>query len=90
MTSGSLKRREISERISVTLSRETARKIKCPVLILHPQRDRVVPIEEGRSLVNLIPGSRFIEIDSSSHIPLADEPAWPRVVSEVRSFRGIM
>lgn len=66
--------------------REVARKIKCPVLILHPQRDRVVPIGEGRSLVNLIPGSRFIEIDSGNHIPLADEPAWPRLLSEVRSF----
>lgn len=68
--------------------REAARKIRCPVLILHPQRDRVVPIGEGRSLVTLIPGSRFIEIDSGNHIPLADEPAWPRLLSEVRSFLG--
>ena len=66
--------------------REAARKVKCPVLVLHPERDHVVPIEEGRSLVSLIPGSRFIEIDSENHMPLADEPAWPRLVSEVRSF----
>src|SRR5262245_23132117 len=66
--------------------RDVARKIRCPVLILHPKRDRVVPIGEGRSLVNLIPGSRFIEIDSGNHIPLANEPAWPHLVSEVRSF----
>ena len=65
---------------------EAARKIKCPVLILHPTRDGVVPIEEGRSLVSLIPGSRFVEIDSENHMPLADEPAWPRLVSEIRSF----
>jgi pimeloyl-ACP methyl ester carboxylesterase/DNA-binding CsgD family transcriptional regulator len=66
--------------------REAARKIKCPVLILHPIRDEVVPIEEGRSLVSLIPGSRFVELDSENHMPLADEPAWPRLVSEIRSF----
>jgi DNA-binding CsgD family transcriptional regulator len=66
--------------------REAARKIKCPVLILHPAGDDVVPIEEGRSLVSLIPGSRFVEIDSENHMPLADEPAWPRLVSEIRSF----
>jgi pimeloyl-ACP methyl ester carboxylesterase/DNA-binding CsgD family transcriptional regulator len=66
--------------------REAARKIKCPVLILHPTHDDVVPIEEGRSLVSLIPGSRFVEIDSENHMPLADEPAWPRLVSEIRSF----
>src|SRR5262249_38706248 len=66
--------------------REAARKIKCPVLILHPDRDAVVPIEQGRSLVSLVPGSRFVEIDSGNHMPLADEPAWPRVVSEIRGF----
>ena len=66
--------------------RNAARKIKCPVLILHPEGDQVVPIEEGRALVSLIPGSRFIEIDSKNHMPLADEPAWPRLVSEIRSF----
>lgn len=65
---------------------EAARKIDCPVLILHPNRDQVVPVEEGRSLVSLIPGSRFVEINSVNHMPLADEPAWPRVVSEIRSF----
>jgi pimeloyl-ACP methyl ester carboxylesterase/DNA-binding CsgD family transcriptional regulator len=66
--------------------REAARKIKCPVFILHPAGDQVVPIEAGRALVSLIPGSRFIEIDSENHIPLADEPVWPRLVSEIRSF----
>jgi pimeloyl-ACP methyl ester carboxylesterase/DNA-binding CsgD family transcriptional regulator len=66
--------------------REAARNIKCPVLILHPTRDAVVPIEEGRSLVSLIPGSRFVELDSENHMPLADEPAWPRLVSEIRGF----
>jgi pimeloyl-ACP methyl ester carboxylesterase/DNA-binding CsgD family transcriptional regulator len=66
--------------------RDAARKIKCPVLILHPTRDAIVPIEEGRSLVSLIPGSRFVEIDSDNHMPLSDEPAWPRLLSEIRGF----
>ena len=66
--------------------RNAARKIKCPVLVLHPEGDHVVPIEQGRALVSLIPGSRFIEIDSDNHMPLADEPAWPHLVSEIRSF----
>jgi pimeloyl-ACP methyl ester carboxylesterase/DNA-binding CsgD family transcriptional regulator len=68
--------------------REAARTIKCPVLVLHPARDGIVPIEEGRMLVRLIPGSRFVELDSDNHMLLADEPAWPRVVSAVRSFLG--
>ena len=57
-----------------------------PFLSCIPTHDDVVPIEEGRSLVSLIPGSRFVEIDSENHMRLADEPAWPRLVSEIRSF----
>jgi pimeloyl-ACP methyl ester carboxylesterase/DNA-binding CsgD family transcriptional regulator len=66
--------------------RNAARKIKCPVLIVHPERDAVVPIEQGRLLASLIPDSRFVQLDSENHMPLADEPAWPRLLAEVRSF----
>jgi pimeloyl-ACP methyl ester carboxylesterase/DNA-binding CsgD family transcriptional regulator len=66
--------------------RHAARKIKCPVLIVHPERDAVVPIEQGRLLASLIPDSRFVQLDSENHMPLADEPAWPRLLAEVRSF----
>jgi pimeloyl-ACP methyl ester carboxylesterase/DNA-binding CsgD family transcriptional regulator len=66
--------------------RESARKIKCPVLIVHAERDAVVPIEEGRLLAGLIPDSRFVQLDSENHMPLADEPAWGRLVDEMRKF----
>ena len=48
---------------------DAARKIKCPVLIVHPERDAVVPIEEGRLLASLIPDGRFVQIDSENHMP---------------------
>ena len=66
--------------------REAARKIKCPVLIVHPERDVLVPIEEGRLLASLIPDSRFVQLDSENHMLLAEEPAWARVYAEVREF----
>jgi pimeloyl-ACP methyl ester carboxylesterase/DNA-binding CsgD family transcriptional regulator len=66
--------------------REAARKIKCPVLIVHPERDVVSPIEEGRLLASLIPGSRFVPLDSENHMLLTDEPAWARLYAEVRNF----
>jgi pimeloyl-ACP methyl ester carboxylesterase/DNA-binding CsgD family transcriptional regulator len=66
--------------------RESARKIKCPVLILHPERDAIVPIDEGRLLASLIPDSRFVQLDTENHMPLADEPAWPRLLDEMRRF----
>ena len=66
--------------------REAARQIKCPVLVLHSERDAVVPIEQGRLLASLIPNARFVQLDSENHMPLGDEPAWPRLVDEVRRF----
>jgi len=66
--------------------REAARKIKCPVLMIHPERDAVVPIDEGRMLASLIPDCRFVQLDSENHMPLAEEPAWPQLVDEARSF----
>jgi pimeloyl-ACP methyl ester carboxylesterase/DNA-binding CsgD family transcriptional regulator len=66
--------------------RQAARKIKCPVLMIHPERDAVVPIDEGRLLASLIPDCRFVALDSENHMPLADEPAWPRIVDEIEAF----
>jgi pimeloyl-ACP methyl ester carboxylesterase/DNA-binding CsgD family transcriptional regulator len=66
--------------------RDAARKIKCPVLIVHPERDAVVPIDQGRLLASLIPDCRFVQLDSENHMLLADEPAWPRLLDEVRRF----
>lgn len=66
--------------------RDAARSIKCPVLIMHPTRDAVVPIDEGRALASLIPNSRFVPLDTENHMPLADEPAWPRLVEEIERF----
>ena len=66
--------------------RQAARKVKCPVLIVHPERDAMVPIDEGRAIASLIPGSRFVQLDTANHMPLADEPAWSRLLDEMRSF----
>jgi pimeloyl-ACP methyl ester carboxylesterase/DNA-binding CsgD family transcriptional regulator len=66
--------------------RDAARKIKCPVLIVHPERDVVSPIDEGRLLASLIPNCRFVPLDSENHMLLADEPAWGRFYAAVRDF----
>ncbi len=66
--------------------REAARRIRCPVLIVHPERDAVVPMEQGRLLASLIPDCRFVQLDSENHMLLADEPAWARLYAEVHDF----
>ncbi len=68
--------------------RAAARKIKCPVLVLHSERDAVMPIEQGRLLASLIADCRFVQLDSENHMPLGNEPAWRRLVAEVEAFLG--
>jgi pimeloyl-ACP methyl ester carboxylesterase/DNA-binding CsgD family transcriptional regulator len=65
---------------------QAARRIRCPVLVVQAERDVVAPIEEARLMAGLIPNCRFVVVDSQNHMPLADEPAWPGLVAEVRSF----
>jgi pimeloyl-ACP methyl ester carboxylesterase/DNA-binding CsgD family transcriptional regulator len=68
---------------------EAARRVKCPVLVVHPERDCVVPIAEGRLLASLIPDCRFVQFDSQNHMPLLDEPEWPRLIAEIQAFLAI-
>ena len=65
---------------------EAARRIECPTLVLHANKDKAVHIEEGRRLASLIPGARFVELDSENHMLLPEELAWSRLREEVRGF----
>ena len=66
--------------------RVSARKLACPSLALHLERDAVVPIEVGRELACLIPDCRFVQLDGENHMPLATEPAWGKIVAEIEAF----
>ena len=48
----------------------------------------MVPFEEGRRLAALIPRARFVALDSSNHILLAEEPAWERFLAELDEILG--
>jgi pimeloyl-ACP methyl ester carboxylesterase/DNA-binding CsgD family transcriptional regulator len=74
---------EVGWNIDVT---QAAGRIRCPVLVVQAERDKVVPLEEARLLAGLIPNCRFVQLDGENHMPLPDEPAWPRFLSEVRGF----
>ena len=45
-------------------------------------------VEEGRRLASLIPGARFVELDSPNHMLLPEEPAWGRFIEEARASLG--
>ncbi len=63
-----------------------APKVSCPTLVLHPALDAIIPFDEGRLLASLIPGARFVPIESRNHLLLETEPAWRRWLEEVRAF----
>jgi DNA-binding CsgD family transcriptional regulator/alpha-beta hydrolase superfamily lysophospholipase len=65
---------------------DIARRVRTPTLVAHARDDAVVSFEEGRLMATVIPGARFLPLDGHSHILLADEPAWPRFLSEVEAF----
>lgn len=65
---------------------QEAVKLRVPTLVLHARGDMAVPFEEGRRLAALIPGARFVPLDSRNHVFLESEPAWPAFLSELRSF----
>lgn len=63
-------------------------RIVAPTLILHAVGDRAAPFGNAVKVAREIPDARLVELDSTNHILLADEPAWARFLSEVRAFLG--
>src|SRR5262249_11386105 len=61
-------------------------KVTAPTLVLHARSDQMVPHRCGREISEGIPGARFITLESSNHLLLAHEPAFVRLLDEVRRF----
>lgn len=72
-------------RVDVT---EQARRLRVPTLVLHARGDARVPFDEGLRLAALIPGARFVPLESDNHVLLDTEPAWPVFMAELRGFLG--
>jgi pimeloyl-ACP methyl ester carboxylesterase len=66
-----------------------APRLDTPTLVLHGRGDLRVPFEEGQLLASLIPGARFVPLESRNHILLESEPAWPQFLREIRAFLGV-
>jgi len=64
-------------------------RVQVPTLVLHCRDDARCPFEEGRRMAAEIPGARFVPLEGRNHIILEHEPAWERLVSEMRSFLGV-
>lgn len=65
-----------------------AGQVEVPTLVMHARGDARVPYAEGRLLAGLIPGARFVSLDSENHVLLETEPAWEVFLAELRGFIG--
>jgi DNA-binding winged helix-turn-helix (wHTH) protein/pimeloyl-ACP methyl ester carboxylesterase len=65
---------------------DLARHVVTPTLVQHAVGDRAVPFEEGRHLAGLIPGARFVPLESRNHILLQRDAAFPQFINEIERF----
>ncbi len=61
-------------------------RVTTPTLVLHTREDAVAPFDGGRKIASMIPGARFVPLESANHLLIESEPAWPRFLAEVRAF----
>jgi pimeloyl-ACP methyl ester carboxylesterase len=64
----------------------SAQRLTCPTLLLHARRDTRVPFAQGVELASLIPGARFVPLDSDNHVLVAHDPAFALFFDELRAF----
>lgn len=62
--------------------------IRVPTLVLHCRGDRRVPLDMGHELAALIPGAKFVQLESNNHLILEHEPAAEVFLNEVSAFLG--
>jgi pimeloyl-ACP methyl ester carboxylesterase/DNA-binding CsgD family transcriptional regulator len=68
--------------------RDIVPRISAPTLVLHAERDQVVPLEQGRYLAGNITDAEFLLLQSRNHVLLEHEPAWLAFKQAVLAFTG--
>lgn len=66
----------------------SAAAVSVPTIVFHARGDRRAPFEEGRRVAGLIPGARFVPLETENHILLEREPAFAALFAEMRAFLG--
>jgi pimeloyl-ACP methyl ester carboxylesterase len=66
--------------------RDLLGKVRAPTLVMHAKGDQRVPFQSGRELAGLIPGARFVSLDTRNHIMPESDPAWQVALREINEF----
>lgn len=65
-----------------------AQSLDLPVLVMHAEGDRRVPLEEGRRLAALIPGAEFVTLPGNNHILVPGSEAYAIFLRHFEAFIG--
>lgn len=60
--------------------------VQAPTLVIHSRSDSVHPLSEGHKLASNIPMAELVVLESTNHILVPGEPAWPEWVRETLKF----
>jgi len=63
-----------------------ARQLTVPVLVMHAEGDRRVPLEEGRKLAALIPDAQFVTLPGNNHMMVPGSEAYGIFLRHLESF----
>jgi pimeloyl-ACP methyl ester carboxylesterase/predicted glycosyltransferase len=75
----------VAPRLSEAEAKELAQHVRCPVLVLHGDLDRIAPPSSGRALAELTHGE-FVALEGVGHLPIARYPV--RVNLAIRDALG--
>ena len=66
--------------------RKRLHRIAVPTLVVHGEKDGLVPVEYARTFAEEIPGARFLEVPGASHLMSIEHPA--ELAVAIREFVG--
>lgn len=62
------------------------RKIKCPTLVLHGEKDELVPLEEGKEVYDALQAPKKLAIIKGADHSFSQPKHWKQVVKHIKSF----
>jgi pimeloyl-ACP methyl ester carboxylesterase len=68
--------------------RDLLPQLQMPTLVVHARGDLAVPFEQGREIASMIPGARFLPLESNNHLMLPGEPANDVLAKAIIEFVG--
>jgi 3-oxoadipate enol-lactonase len=55
-------------------SMEMVGKLGIPVVVIHGNVDRLIPIDRGREVKELLPTAALVQVDGAGHLPMIEKP----------------